>query len=273
VRLSLVFHTALKWPVDASPLLPERLLPLTVRELAALPLTLGQEQAPLGDLCRIERDDAAADELCLADETACLQRIGFEMRFGRLVVDGAAGGWAGAGMLGGELVVRGEASHGVGAGMLGGLLRIAGNAGERAGGALLGSQHGMQGGVLIVGGSAAGYTGERMRRGLLFIGGDAGEFAGRQMRAGTLLVAGTLTAHAGLGLRRGSIVASRAQSLPAGFSPACVADFTWLRLALCQLQSLEVPLPPGWLEGRFWRYCGDDLEIGKGEILLHDGPQ
>ncbi len=273
MRLSLVFHTALTCPVDSSALLPERLLPLQDRELAALPLTLGREQACLGELCRVERQETAEDELVLTGETAGLQRLGFEMHGGRLVVEGATGGWAGALMLGGELVVRGDVSHGAGAGMRGGLLRITGNAGERAGGALLGSSHGMQGGVILVGGRVGDYAAERMRRGLLFVGGDAGRFAGWQMRAGTLLVCGTLGPHAGLGLRRGSLVASRARGLPEGFTPACRAEFTWLRMALRQLESLGVLLPPGWLAGRFWRYTGDDLEIGKGEILLHDGPQ
>lgn len=273
MRLSLAFHSAQIGPVDASALLPERLLPLTDGELAALPLTIGREQAYLGDLCRIERDIQAADELVLCGETAGLQRLGFEMRGGRLVVDGSAGNWAGAGMQGGELVVRGDASHGAGVGMCGGLLRITGSAGERAGGALLGSPHGMQGGVILVGGDVGDYAAERMRRGLLFAGRDAGAFAGWQMRAGTLLVGGTLGPHAGLGLRRGSLVASRALCTPEGFTLACQAEFIWLQLALRQLQALGIPLPPGWLVGCFWRYTGDDLEIAKGEILLLDGPQ
>lgn len=270
MRLSMEFRGVYPYPVDAACLLPERLLSLPERELAAMPLAVGKEQVCLGDICRLEHSAGEADELRLAGETACLQRVGSRLSGGRVMVDGDAGRWAGAEMQAGELILQGSASHGLGAGMCGGLLRVVGNAGGRTGGALLGRKHGMQGGVLIIDGNAGRYAGERMRRGLIFVGGDVDEFAGLYMHAGTLLVAGSLGGYAGVCMRRGSLVAGRCQAFTPGYTEACRSDFVWLRLALRHLAGLGAAIPNGWPGGRFRRFTGCDLNLGKGELLLYD---
>jgi hypothetical protein len=58
-----------------------------------------------------------------------------------------------------------------------------------------------------------------------------------------------------------------------GFLPAGRADGGWLRLYLETLQGMGIPLPEKWTQTVPHRYTGDMLELGKGEILIHDEPQ
>jgi len=275
-------------PVDASPLVPQGLLSLTPGQIERLPLHIGGHTLPMGEVCRAARSATDEETVVLTGATGNLHRLGWGMGSGRLVVEGDAGRWAGAGMQGGELVIQGSAGDHAGVGMRGGVIRIAGDAGNRAGGRRMGTAAaaaaaGMQGGILCIGGNAGTCLGSGMRRGLILVAGSTGDYTGEQMRAGTILVAGRLGKYAGLEMRRGSIAAGEAAVLLPGFTEACTGDFTWLRLVLHALHRRGVAVPPGWIGGKFRRYCGHDLAgdgrrsemqaWNKGEILLYDRPE
>ena len=196
--------------------------------------------------------------------------LGAGMTGGRLTVAGDAGLHAGAGMRGGELVVEGDAGDWAGAGMRGGTARrarLAPGAGSAA--PTPGERAGMRGGEIVVHGDA-GDAGRRRAAARP----DRGRRARRRRRR---------PAHArrhdrrarrarrrgpGPGMRRGSIVAmAPATPLPT-FASACTYRPPFLRLCLRRLRALGLPVSDEQLDGRYARWSGDGLELGRGEILI-----
>ena len=199
--------------------------------------------------------------------------IGAKIQEGRIVVEGNAGMHLGAEMRGGEIVVEGDVSDWCGAEMSGGRIRIQGNAGDHTGAAYRGAQRGMTGGELLVEGNCGHETGHAMRRGLIAVGGSLGDAVGFQMSGGTILAGRSLGEHAGAGLKRGTIA-----WLGEGVAPRILATYrrsvrlqpTFLRIYLQSLERQGFPLPEGCREAEYRRYCGDFLDLGRGEILLRE---
>ena len=144
--------------------------------------------------------------------------------------------------------------------MRGGELRVEGDAGDRAGA-------GMRGGEIVVGGDAGAQAGAGMRRGLIAVAGGVGEAAGLRMLAGTIVALGGAGPHAGAGMRRGSIVTTAAELLPT-FTFSCTYRPPYLRLYLRRLRALGLPVSDELIDGRYTRWCGDGLELNRGEILI-----
>ncbi len=270
MRVILEFHLDDGLPMDAAPLLPERVLAMPSADLPKLFVDYANEKQELGDLCKIKLEDDVIDSLVLTGDTRCLHRAGFGMAGGRLEIWGQAGPLTGAEMHAGGIMVHGDAGDGVGLAMCGGLIRVQGNAGDRTGGAQLGAPRGMTGGMILVDGNAGNETAGRLRRGLVAVAGDVGEQAGLEMRAGTLLVGGRLGKYAGSGMVRGSIVAGSCTTMLPGFSPACRVDWTWLGLLFNHLKQYNFPVEEEWLSSQFTRYTGDRTGSGRGEIIIHD---
>ena len=170
-------------------------------------------------------------------------------------------------MSGGELHVEGDAGDHAGAGMRGGTLVVRGSAGRGLGGAAAGERAGMRGGEIVVHGDAGAQAGAGLRRGLIAVAGRAGEAAGLRMLAGTIVALGGVGPHAGAGMRRGSIVTTTATPLST-FTFSCVYRPPYLRLYLRRLRALGLPVSDAQLDGRYARWCGDGLELRRGEILI-----
>jgi formylmethanofuran dehydrogenase subunit C len=85
------------------------------------------------------------------------------------------------------------------------------------------------------------------------------------MLAGTIVALGGIGARAGAGMRRGSIVTMAPFTPPSGFVFSCSYRPPFLRLYLRRLQALGLAVP---LDGRYARWCGDALELRRGEILI-----
>lgn len=243
-------------------------------DIAAVPLRLGAERVPAGDLFSVrvesrEPEDGSGVELRVQPGSLRLDGLGAGMRTGRLIVEGDAGDRLGAGMRGGEIRVAGSAGDWAGAEMAGGVLRVEGDAGYRAGGAMAGAPRGMTGGVLLIGGSAGEEVGAAMRRGLVALGGSAGARAGFHAIAGTVLVLGGVGDAPALATKRGSLVVfGRADPLPS-FRYACDYEPVLMRVLLRHLSgALGFPIPARFLRGHFRRFVGDFTQLGKGEILL-----
>jgi hypothetical protein len=66
-------------------------------------------------------------------------------------------------------------------------------------------------------------------------------------------------------MRRGSIVTMAPFTPLPTFVFSCVYRPPFLRLYLRRLQALGLTVPP---DGRYVRWCGDDLELRRGEILI-----
>src|SRR5829696_2935089 len=149
----------------------------------------------------------------------------------------------------------------VGAGMTAGRLTVAGDVGMHAGA-------GMRGGELVVHGDAGAQAGAGLRRGLIAVAGRVGDAAGLRMLAGTIVALGGLGPRAGAGMRRGSIVTMAPATPLATFVFSCLYRPPFLRLYLRRLRALGLPVSDEQLDGRYARWCGDGLELRRGEILV-----
>jgi formylmethanofuran dehydrogenase subunit C len=237
--------------LEAEVLTPDQL----VGDIAALPLWHGKERTRVGDFFEVS---GAGDDFRIEGDLSRVRYVGAGMTSGRLTVAGDVGMWAGAGMRGGELRIEGDAGDHLGVGMRGGTLVVRGSAGRKVG------EH-MRGGEIVVHGDAGAQAGVRLRRGLIAVGGRAGEAAGLRMLAGTIVAFGGVGRHAGAGMRRGSIVTTEAEPLST-FTFSCFYRPPFLRLYLRRLQALGLPVER--LDGRYARWCGDGLELRRGEILI-----
>jgi formylmethanofuran dehydrogenase subunit C len=263
VTLTLTLREPPDVPLEAEVLTPDRLA--GAGDIAALPLWHGNERTRLGEFFAIS---GAGDDVRIEGDLRRVKYVGAGMTSGRLTVAGDVGMHAGAGMRGGELHVEGDAGDWAGAEMHGGTLVVRGSAGDRLGGVYPGGRAGMRGGEIVVHGDAGERAGEGLRRGLIAVAGRAGDAAGVRMLAGTIVSLGGVGALAGAGMRRGSIV-TMAPAIPlATFVFSCVYRPPFLRLYLRRLRALGLPVSDEQLDGRYARWCGDALDLRRGEILI-----
>ncbi len=268
MSLALTLHTAPTVPLEAEVLSPAKLAGLSALQAAKLPVVHGNQRADLGDFFQV--GGTADGELHLTGDLARVKQIGAGMAEGRIVVHGPVGMHLGAGMTGGEIIVEGDAGDWVGPEMSGGRIVVQGNAGHMVGSACRGAPIGMRGGEIMVLGNAGNEIGSGMRRGLIAIGGDAGDFAGVNMLAGTVVVLGRLGWRAGAGMKRGSIISMHPAELLPTFSYACTYAPVVLRLYLCHLRRLSLAITDSHVNGLYQRWCGDAIELNRGEVLLLD---
>lgn len=268
MTLDLTLYATPTVPLEADVISPARLAGLSALEAAKLGVVYGNQRADLGEFFRISGTPNA--DVHVSGDLSRVKLIGAGMTAGRLVVHGPVGMHLGAGMSGGEIRVEGDAGDWVGPEMSGGLIVITGNAGHLVGSALRGDSAGMQGGEIIVLGNAGNEVGSGMRRGLIAIGGDAGDFTGVNMLAGTVVVLGHLGWRTGAGMQRGTIVSMRPVEMLPTFSHACTYRPVFLRLYLSRLRRLGLPVTQDQMGGLFQRWCGDAIELNRGEVLLLD---
>ncbi len=254
MTLTLTLRVQPDVPLEAEVLTPDRL----VGDIAALPLWHGKERTRVGEFFAVS---GSGDDVRLEGDLSRVKYVGAGMTVGRLTVAGDVGMHAGAGMRGGELHVEGDAGDHAGAGMRGGTLVVRGSVGRK-----LGSER-MRGGEIVVHGEAGEQAGAGLRRGLIAVAGRAGEAAGLRMLAGTIVALGGVGRHAGAGMRRGSIVATEAAPLST-FTFSCTYRPPYLRLYLRRLRALGLPVSDEQIDGRYARWCGDGLELRRGEILI-----
>lgn len=266
MTLDLTLHTAPAVPLEAEVLTPARLSGLSALETAKLIVVHGNQSAELGEFFRI--DGVSGEEIHLTGDLRRIKMVGAGMTSGRIVVHGSAGMHLGAGMSGGEIVVEGDAGDWVGPEMTGGRIVIRGNAGHMVGAAYRGGRVGMRGGEILVFGSAGNEVGSGMRRGLVAIAGDSGDFTGVNLLAGTIVVLGRLGQRTGAGMRRGTIVSMQPAEILPTFTFACTYRPVILRLYLPYLRGLGLPVNDAQVQGCYQRWCGDAIELNRGEILL-----
>ena len=266
-QLTLTQRQATAQRLDMRAFLPEHLAQLSLAEIAELPLQVGNQITPAGEL--FELSGKPCEDLRLVPAADNLDFIGAGMRQGELTVVGNAGDAVGEGMRGGLLCVAGNTGDEAGTGLSGGELRITGNTGERLGGPSIGATQGMSGGQIHVQGNAGDRVGERMRRGLILIQGDAGCWCGVNMIAGTIVVQGRIGRMAGSGMRRGTLLLSAPPAaLPSTFNDNGVHDLSFLRLLFVHLTTLTDLGPWAAADNAgAHRYLGDLADAGMGEIL------
>jgi formylmethanofuran dehydrogenase subunit C len=271
VSLTLTLREAPAAPVNAEALRPDRLAGLSAAEIERLELWHGNRRAALAEL--FEVSGGGSDDVRVEGDLARVAGLGAGMTGGRLTIAGDAGPHVGAGMRDGEIVVERDAGDWAGAEMRGGRLVVRGSAGRRLGGAYAGSRAGMRGGEIVVHGDAGAEAGAGLRRGLIAVAGRAGPAAGLSALAGTIVAFGALGAHPGAAMRRASIVAMSPPTLLPTYARACTYRPPFLRLCLRRLRALGLAVGDQQIEGRYTRWSGDGVELGRGEILILEPPR
>jgi formylmethanofuran dehydrogenase subunit C len=269
VTLTLTMRQQPVVALETEALTPDRLAAASRAEIEALPVWHGNERTRLGEFFAV---GGGGDDVRVEGDLRRVKFVGAGMTAGRLTVAGDVGMHAGAGMQGGELHVEGDAGDWAGAGMRGGRLVVVGSAGGQLGGVYPGEKAGMRGGEIVVHGDAGAQAGAGLRRGLIAVAGCAGDATGLRMLAGTVVALGGLGARAGAGMRRGSIITMAPATPLATFTFSCFYRPSFLALYLRRLRALGLPVTDAHLAGRYARWCGDGLELRRGEILILEDP-
>jgi formylmethanofuran dehydrogenase subunit C len=253
--------------VDASPLQPDRLAKLSLREIEHLSLAC-EDGASLsvGDL--FEVSGTSANRLRVIGSTSQLDRLGARIQEGHIEIEGDVGHGLGERMSGGRIVLRGNARNFVGRAMRGGEIVVSGDIGDGAGTGLPGAKKGMSGGEIVVFGNAGAETGACLRRGIIAVAGTIGPHALRAALAGTVIAFGDVGEAAARWSKRASLIAMSDVTIPAGYAYASTFQPGFVRVLLTHLRrSYAFPVTPEHIEQSFERYCGDFAELGRGEIL------
>ncbi len=266
--LRLTYKQPQSVPVEVEGLLPEFVRGLSLAEIERLEIFRGNEKLPLGELFKVS-DDPSDLQMEFEGDLSGVHWIGTKMTSGTIRVAGPAGRHVGSEMSGGAIHVHGDASDWVGGEMHGGLIHVRGRAGNLIGSAYRGSKRGMTGGTILVEGPVGDEIGHSMRRGLLAVGG-CGDFAGINMIAGTILVFGPVGMRTGAGMRRGTIalLGGQAPMLLPTFRRGGSDKLPILKLVLRELASLGYPFDPALQEASYQMYHGDDVTVGRGEVLV-----
>ena len=256
-------------PLETEGLTPDRLAGRRPGEIEALTVWDGNRQAQLADFFAVS--GSGDEELRIEGDLRRVKFLGAGMTAGRLIVAGDAGMHTGAEMRGGELVVEGDVWDFTAVNMRGGRLVVKGSAGHHLGGAYPGERTGMRGGEILVHGDAGDQVGAGLRRGLIAVAGRLGDATGLRMLAGTIVALGGLGASPGAAMRRGTIMSMSQVTLLPTFAYACSYRPPFLRLYLRHMRARGLPLTDEQIEGRYARWCGDGLELRRGEILIYEG--
>lgn len=272
--LTLTLQTSTSIPLEVDSIRNDLVRGQSADDVLRTLIQRGNKQVPLGEF--FDATGSAADDAEVVWEGDCskVKYIGAHLASGRIRVEGDAGMHLGAEMTGGEIVVNGNAHDWLGAEMKGGRILVHGNTGHLVGATYRGGRRGMSGGEVLIDGNAGNEIGHSMRRGLIAVGGNAGDFAGVAMIAGTILIGGEAGIRNGAGMKRGTIAllgpASDSIELLPTFRYASTYRPTFLTLYLRHLADSGFAVPDGAAGSEYLRYCGDFLELGKGEILVRD---
>ncbi len=269
MALKLNLHTQPDVPLEADCICPDRMQSLSKSEIEDLIIFHGNRQVPLKDFfeCSGEFDG----EIFIDGDLSKVKHIGAAMSFGKITINGSVGVHVGAAMSGGEIIIEGDVSDWLGPEMLGGKITVKGNAGHMVGSGYRGSTIGMQGGEIIVHGNVKNETGHVMRRGLIVVGGNTGDFTGVNMVAGTIIVLGEMGIRTGAGMKRGSIICQTKSELLPTFTRSCDYKPLFLQHYFKYLKSIGLAINDSLMNGSFERWCGDSVELNRGEILLYAG--
>lgn len=251
--------------LDLSPLVPDRLVGRTAKEIESLDIGTTRIAVKVGDVFKVRLGDA--NSIRFEGGSERFDEVGAKMLAGgEIHVDGDVGAQAGRAMAGGRLTIKGSAGPFAASGLTGGQVEIEGDAGDFLGGPLAGEIPGMAGGLVVVRGDAGARAGDRLRRGAIIIEGDAGRDVGSRLIAGTIIVLGAADGRPGYLMKRGTIVLARATELGPTFVDCGAHGFGFARVYARSLAG-ESRGAARLLGRKLRRWAGDTAIFGKGEIL------
>jgi formylmethanofuran dehydrogenase subunit C len=269
--LTICLRTPSAIPLEVDTVVLDTVRAQSVDDVQRTLIQRGNRQVPLGEFFSVSGSAADDNTLVWQGDLAKVKLIGTKLAGGTVRVEGDAGMHLGAEMTGGEVIVDGNVADWCGAELHGGRIVVRGNAGHLVGAVYRGGHKGMTNGEILIHGDAGNEVGHGIRRGLIAVGGSVGDFAGVGMIAGTILIGGGGGIRHGAGMKRGTIAflnsASGFDPLPT-FQSAGPYQPTFLRILLRELKDKGFPVPDGAGEAAYERWCGDMVELGKGELLV-----
>jgi formylmethanofuran dehydrogenase subunit C len=244
-------------PIVAPCITPLSFQGKTAQEIATLPLYEGNQQLTIGDLFKVEQDDAATPTIVINGNVIKVRHIGQKMKEGEIVINGNAGMHLGAEMKGGKITVKGDALGWTGAEMKGGVIEIFGNGGDYLASPFRCADVGMKGGLIMVHGDVGHDVAAGIRGGVVKIDGSAGNFIGYHISEGTIFVGKNCGDRAGAYMTGGKIIVGGASGrvLPVfgidGVKPKVKVDDT---------QSAAGP---------FYVFMGDLTQKTRGKLFIN----
>lgn len=260
--------------INLTGIVPDRLLELSLPEIAALPITVGDESVALENAFEIV--EGHRNKLQLSGDLSHCDCVGGTMRGGELEVAGSVGNYLAQDMTSGRITVAGHAGSYACSSLGGGIVEIHGEVGEYAAAAAPGHHRGMNGGTLVVHGNAAPWLASRMRRGLVVVRGNVAQGCASRMIAGTVVIQGTVDLPLAYGLTRGTLLlvgeqASQLAGHIAGFTPPAACELSFLTILLREVAPhVSADCASLLLTSRWLRCLGDRAERGSGEVLLRE---
>ena len=255
-------------PLEVEALTPDAVRQLELAAIERLEVFEGNNKACVGDFFRVKGSPEDGHIEFMGDLSG-VHWIGTKMQSGQITVHGNAGRHVGSEMAGGRIDVLGDASDWVGGEMKSGTIHVRGRAGHLVGAAYRGSATGMRGGTILVNGDAGNEVGHTMRRGMIAVGGSVGDLVGFNMLAGTILVGGEAGIRHGAGMHRGTLIflAENGPDLLPTFTHGGKQQPLVMTMLRKELEKFDFG-PASRLSEEFDLYHGDQLEGGRGEILI-----
>ncbi len=202
--------------IEVEGLNPDVVAKMSREEIEKFPIQYGNKRVPLSEFFELEFSESDVERIVFKGDMERVKRIGWGLERGEIVVEGNAGMYLGAFMMGGRIVVKGNVGHFSALNMRGGEVIIEGNAGDYLCASYRGEWRGMSGGTVVVNGDVGKELGSYMRGGRIVVKGRADDFAGVNMRGG-LIVLKEAGDRVGASMVGGSIVADKIGEILPGF--------------------------------------------------------
>ena len=260
-------------PIDVGMLELRSPSALSMKELLCEKVYRGRQHVEFGELFAVKEIKTENAPLVWEGNFSNVHGIGTGWENGTVQINGDAGNRVGQQMQGGLIQVTGNCRNEAGRAMRGGRLVIQGDAGDDVAAPLSGERRGMTGGEILIHGNAGNGIGSLMRRGLIAVAGQSGNEAGLNQLAGSIFLFGESGGNHGIGMKRGTIALFN-QSCASDYRPvasfqhACNYKPNFLRLYLLSLRQLGLSVSDELIDGVYSRFCGDKLQMNRGEILV-----
>ena len=245
------------FPVNAECINPDIFQGKNISEIANLQLFEGNKPKKLGDLFKIEDDNAVSPSITINGDVSEVRKIGTGMKTGEILINGNVGMHLGEKMAGGKITVNGDAWQWAGSAMKKGLIEIHGNAGDYLASPYRGTTEGMKGGKIVVDGDVGNDSGAYLHGGLIKIkGNNIGQFLGFHMSDGTIHVEKNARSRIGANMTGGKIIVS---GVVEEVMPTFSIDSVKPKVKIDDTESAAGP---------FYVFLGDLAEKGKGKLFV-----
>lgn len=89
------------------------------------------------------------------------------------------------------------------------------------------------------------------------------------MLAGTIIVLGELGIRTGASMKRGTIISMHGAEMLPTFTYSCLYYPPFTRMILQYIKDLGLSINDDQIVGQYQRWCGDAVELNRGEILIY----